>query len=360
MEKNTKKSKQTEEPYLGPIFKEKNLLQKYYIEIIIFLIGIIAIHIFLGSETFSGESLNANNASQYGDFLSGYVGSLFGLISIILIFTTFKTQRESSEIDKFETRFFELIRLHRENVKEISVTNQDGKKIFVLAIREFREIHVIVKKIFTKEELSIEDILNISYLTLYYGVGWNSSRILKNSLSNYNEEKVNKLIKKLESKHKKLSSKEKSKIKKIPSYVKAHLFFGGHQSRLGHYYRHLFQAITFCHNKGLDIDKYVYVKLIRAQLSNHEQALLALNSISDLGKPWNKKNDTGDDGLIHTYRLIKNIPKDFFHPSEEFDIKTLFPKMVFEYNEKKHKEKKVSLLGCVLYIKKKPYVLFRF
>ena len=32
-------------------------------------------------------------------------------------------------------------------------------------------------------------------------------------------------------------------------------YYGGHQSRLGHYFRHLFQAVSYCHNKKLDIDK---------------------------------------------------------------------------------------------------------
>jgi hypothetical protein len=62
--------------------------------------------------------------------------------------------------------------------------------------------------------------------------------------------------------------------------------FEGHQSRLGHYYRHLFQTIIFVNSQKLNINKYEYVKMLRSQLSIHEQALLFINSFTDLGDDW--------------------------------------------------------------------------
>lgn len=315
--KNSNKITKSKKTYLRPEYKPKNWWKRNWVELIIISLSIFFINIFLFFKAFSGNELNSTNASEFGNFIGGYMGTLFALASVIFLYSTLRDQRRTSEIEKFETRFFELIRLHRDNVQEITLKTQNGKKIFVLFIREFREIMKIVKEVFKNDKLDIKQIIEISYLAFFYGIGPNSTRILKNSLTDYDKIKVNKLIQELES--------QKHEIKKERNFD--YVPFEGHQSRLGHYYRHLFQSINYCHNKKIDIDKYEYIKLIRAQLSNHEQALLFLNSISKLGKPWK------DENLIKTYRLIKNIPGDFFDPKNEIDIKELYPEMIFEYEE---------------------------
>ena len=92
----------------------------------------------------------------------------------------------------------------------------------------------------------------------------------------------------------------------------------GHQSRLGHYYRHLYQTVAYVDTQSLDIEKYDYVKTIRAQLTNYEQALLLVNSLTPLGKQW------WDKGLLKKYRMVQNIPQDFFNPKYEIDIDRFF------------------------------------
>jgi hypothetical protein len=73
--------------------------------------------------------------------------------------------------------------------------------------------------------------------------------------------------------------------------------------------------------------KYEYVKTIRAQLSTHEQALLLLNSLTPMGRNW------WQNGLITRYRLVKNIPGDFFDRKQEIDVESLFPATYFEFQE---------------------------
>lgn len=317
MKKAKTKTDKIETPYLRSKYKPKNWWKRNWVELLIILVGVLIIHVFLISNAFHGNEINSSNASEFGDFIGGYLGTLFALISVIFLYTTLRDQRRTSEIEKFETRFFELIRLHRDNVLEITLKNQSGKKVFVLFIREYREIMKIVEEIFDKSNLCKKQIIEISYLAFFYGIGPNSSRILKNALSEYEESKVEELTTRLQD--------EKKNVKKARKFN--YVPFEGHQSRLGHYYRHLFQSISYCHNKKIDIDKYEYVKLIRAQLSNHEQALLFLNSVSKLGKPWK------DESLIKEYRLIKNIPKEFFDSKNEINIKEIYPEMIFEYEE---------------------------
>lgn len=103
--------------------------------------------------------------------------------------------------------------------------------------------------------------------------------------------------------------------------------FEGHQSRLGHYYRHLYQSVCYVDKQTFPLDKYEYVKTIRAQLSTHEQALLLLNSLSPVGQNWWHK------GLITKYRMVQNLPRDFFNPQTELDVNKLFEHGYFEWEE---------------------------
>ena len=64
----------------------------------------------------------------------------------------------------------------------------------------------------------------------------------------------------------------------------------------------------------------------RPQLTNHEQALLCLNSLSKIGSAWREK------GYITDYGLIKNLPKNFFDPETELNVPALFLGIQFEYN----------------------------
>src|SRR5690606_6627997 len=101
----------------------------------------------------------------------------------------------------------------------------------------------------------------------------------------------------------------------------------GHQSRLGHYYRHLYQTVSYVNIQESNIDKYEFVKTIRAQLTTHEQALLFINSLTPIGKNWWNKN------LMIGYKFVKNIPYCFFDEKGEIDLTSHFPKDYFEYQE---------------------------
>lgn len=99
--------------------------------------------------------------------------------------------------------------------------------------------------------------------------------------------------------------------------------------RLSQYFRHLFQLVNFIDEKSILSynEKYQYIKLLRAQLSNQEQVILAFNVLSNIGSVW--ENDKLDDNkkLITKYNLIKNIPEGF---TQSIDIKAYFPKVTFE------------------------------
>jgi hypothetical protein len=85
--------------------------------------------------------------------------------------------------------------------------------------------------------------------------------------------------------------------------------------------------VRYVDQQTLDIDKYEYVKTIRAQLSTHEQALLLVNSLTPMGQDWWSKD------FILRYRLVQNIPRDFFDSSAELDVRKHFEPGYFEWEE---------------------------
>jgi len=109
-------------------------------------------------------------------------------------------------------------------------------------------------------------------------------------------------------------------------------FFGGHQYHLGHYYRHLFQTVKYIDGQSswllTQTKKEEYIKTLRAQMSNYEQALLFIDSLSYLGRNWGYNE--GHIDLITKYELIKNIP-EFFIP--EMKPHKYYPNIRFEYQD---------------------------
>ena len=120
----------------------------------------------------------------------------------------------------------------------------------------------------------------------------------------------------------------------------------GHISRLGHYYRHLFQTVKYVDEYDKynfdDKERYNYLKTLRAQLSSHEQILLYYNCLTSLGNIWLDKKHP----YLIKYKMIKNIPlpiADFgIRPEEKFkdEIVELRAKgeELFEWHEGKIKK----------------------
>ncbi|QDK80821.1 hypothetical protein EXU85_20300 [Spirosoma sp. KCTC 42546] len=382
-------------------------------------------------QIWSSNKIDFGITGQFGDFIGGVVGTLFSLSGTLLIFLTFQEQKEQNykesirnNIDGFESTFFELIKLHRENINELSYTRYDeidtingelssmrtatSRKVFKMIFQQFIEcfneiknypINDIDSEILTKPykeklkkiiakvnpDINLHEMayIDIAYSIIYYGIGSEGESILKSNFSNrYEKGYINnllnyiklkprqenkqlfgewvklKVLKDVEFKNKlaeyiktdnmSLLSTNASETKDVPSllnnnYIK---YYGGHQHRLGHYFRHLFQSYKYLNTSTVlsEKQKYFYGKMLRAQLSTYEQALLFINSISSLGMKWEFTPDTSDlsvpnpkpnenivrTDLITTYHLIKNLPGTHI---ENFVYKTYYPNVKYETEE---------------------------
>ncbi|MCD8091807.1 MAG: putative phage abortive infection protein [Bacteroides sp.] len=266
---------------------------------------------------------NLLDGTVFLDQIKGSEG-VFALISLVLLFITLNKQIKSYRIDKFENKFFEMLKLHRENVAEFKLGGMANREIFIALIREFKLVFQFINSQSSicgdNEFQKQRNALVASYLILFFGIRSDNNSTLKNMLPSYLNTDIDLLFTNLKS-YGDEYSKENNKDKFYYTY------YDGHQSRLGHYYRHLFQMVDYVNNCSFLSDKqrYEYVKTLRAQLSNYEQALFFLNSLTPLGIIWWHNKRKKKKGYILIYKLVKNIPQDFFKDNEiNFDFVSYF------------------------------------
>jgi hypothetical protein len=361
-----------------------------------------------------GGKILVDKTGEVGDFIGGVVGTIFSLAGFIILIVTLSEQTKASYIEQFESKFFELLKIHRENVAEIEVKRSaedeekhlnefhfKGRQAFKIILDDFITCRNELKQYFMKfetveiyepaylKELSGQlDVpathirlrsiakVNISYCIIFYGVSQIGFEILEKLFKNkYRESfylnllryasmkpilnskywadwkrfrQIDKVVDRittmneifhLRKKHS-IHHRLKNQFYYDNRYIK---FYGGHQHRLGHYYRHLFQTFKFINDQKqlTPGKKYFYAKTLRAQLSTYEQALLFVNSLSILGMPWelgakyqksdfdfiNKKRQA-DNRLITKYNLIKNLPGEHilginyahYYPKVDYEI----------------------------------------
>jgi hypothetical protein len=350
------------------------------------------------------KSTDYEKSGQIGDFAGGIVGTLFAFAGTIFIVITFREQNIENRRKRFEEIFYEMIRIHRENVSQMIYkkpnlsANEEiiNRQVIKEIVYEFKELYGDIKKLTKRWELEktlsepyrsrtekiissnslrtsvIEmAIIDLAYFILFYGLSQDGKVIVEGKFKKIIEPKTLKIILfYLEQKPKKsnearycfwkeLKSMESKKIlntvlhsygmlpesnnydvfiskritsnrKEKPKYDK---YYGGHQHRLGHYYRHLYQAYKTLDRSILisEETKYEYSKLLRAQLSTYEQILLFINSISSLGMKWQLILDKNEkNNFIENYHVIKNVPGIQLY---DLKYKNFYPKVEYEFME---------------------------
>ncbi len=143
-----------------------------------------------------------------------------------------------------------------------------------------------------------------------------------------------------------LSNKHKdTKLSNNPTVKgnRKYLEYDGHQNILGHYFRHIFQTVKFVNDQEIlnYKEKYDYIKILRAQLSTHEQVLFFYNSLSTIGMPWERDQGIKDENfkLITKYNLVKNIT---FELNQIIDVKTFYPRVIYEGQTKNSLQEQIG------------------
>lgn len=276
-----------------------------------------------------------------------FTNILTPILTVALLMLTFQSQRkqlneqriqtaiakqaqEKAErqlmLGQIEERFFTFLRIHRDNGESMTFRDEKGKRVFIEIFKKFEDLYKIIQTILRKLDdsgklkafLSKAKKIELTYLLVFYGFsGENSTRMLEASLKDFDKYL------------KENSTTFAAVILKELSYYK--IAADGFQANLGHYFRHLFQTVIYIHNQNIlsPDEKKFYLKRLRAQFSNHEIAILFVNSFS-LGKRWvsyHSKDQPKRTDLISEYRLIQNLPPNFF---ANFDFRCFFPNIRYE------------------------------
>jgi hypothetical protein len=270
--------------------------------------------------------------------------ALTGLLAIVT-YILYKGRDDVSEYERFENQFFEMIKMYRDNVQEMQYTNpsfeksiskikngatkteetliekkkeiENGRMVFVNINREFLHLYKdLIKLIHEPDDGHKADVISIAWLTIFFGLSNEGRVMLENNFKQHKYDVnywsiTSYILTKLDGEY----TDYNDNVKK----------YGGHQIRLGHYFRHLYQTVLFVHKHTFIKDKKKYVRMLRGQFSTFEQAIIFYNSLSPLGNKWEfsirdiNYSLRGEkyqlsDCLITEYELIKNIPMNFCEP----------------------------------------------
>jgi hypothetical protein len=338
--------------------------------------------------------LDFTDTGEIGDTIGGIMGPFVGILAAILTFMAFwiqyqaneeqrssikynkaeiEKQQQRYEIDRFENRWFTLLEIYKETVKTLRYENVIGKPVFKELLEELGLIYEMVEygyvswikdsrkndttehneyvtdfllKLMTDDKVLRQFFTETAYILFFYGKPYFSSEMTKNNPGRvYIMEQVYKFVSEIDF-NKSVNTKSFGKYMEYNGcsyyrYYAPHSVLQGESYQLAQYFRVLFSLVNYIDKADINgigyKEKYEYLKLLRCQMSDEEQALLYYNSISSMGIEWNtRKSDDNISfnsmGLIAKYRLVKNI-------SPRFNFFGINP-MEFYINEIKYYEEK--------------------
>lgn len=313
------------------------------------------------------KSWNFSETGQIGDTFGGIANPFIALVGILLTFLAFYMQIKANKIQRelfykgldenkrqfeqeltanreqlndqlaiqtlqfkkseFESQFYEMLKLHKENVNEVSISRkvrlrQSLKEVQVQYIeikgrKAFEEILIELEKCYEAAKIAFpnkdkEYWLNRAYSVFFFGINSDENGIKRS----FYDEKKQKQIEKIS---------ETRFLKYIKEQFKSSsVYLDGYATFLAHFYRHLFQIVKFISVQDEKLitykEKRKYIRILRAQLSNPEQALLFYNWKSGFGSQWENENNK----FFTDYRMIHNIYDSLmledFNPEVEFEI----------------------------------------
>ncbi|MGV3459190.1 MAG: putative phage abortive infection protein [Flavobacterium sp.] len=196
-------------------------------------------------------TVNIDKSAKVGDFIGGFVGAIFTLVGIVLLYETLHLQRkefiESRKVferQQFETKFFSLIKMYQDIIASMhydvaeSAEKYIGKEFFLKHKKDIYRDYVYTNSFFKNRKSAID-----SYTRFY------------------------------------ISNKE----------------------NVAHYFRTIYRIFKLiADTKYDDREKMSYAKIVRAQLSEPELFFLNYNACTIYGKNFRD--------LIITFNLIKHLP----------------------------------------------------
>lgn len=307
---------------MWPLNKNQNKRKKLndnnliFIEIVIIVVELIILAWFLITNTIHNHTTTIEISGQVGDSF-GAVNALFSGLAfaavVITLILQIQSQSKNSEID----RYFKMIDFYQIGISNITTIALEiskesnrppeiiqGRKAFAEMKLQLKKLLELINRINTKEGFgySKEQVASISYLVFYYGASGAWKDLMNEEMAGIprHEELVEKIL----------------DFIKTPTYNR-YALGRTNQTDLSTYFRNMYNAIKMVDEskRMSEQEKYDYVKILRAQLSNPELYILFFNVISPFGVNWKQS------GYIKKYNLLDNIPS---HYCDGYDPSTYF------------------------------------
>lgn len=205
----------------------------------------------------------------FGDFFGGFLGTIFTLISVLLVVRTFRHQQtvtrenlEQQKTQRFNNLFFELLHLYQSEVKDLC--GQSEIITDIVKVPEKESIKV------TKEHVNYD---NKDF---------------------FDEEKLV-----IQRNYKNQKSYEKNRVRSINYYM---LFYIENRSKIAAYFRTLYRIYELIDKSELitESQKKEYSKIMRAQLTESELFFLRYNALTAYGDHFVE--------YINKYHILKHLP----------------------------------------------------
>ena len=205
----------------------------------------------------------------YGDFVGGVLGTIFGVISVLLVIKTFNHQQTATsdnkqqlEIERFHDLFFELLRLYQSQVSDLC-------------------------GVYRTFEKSKKDNLTEDENTELHEYSYNNKDFF-----DFEKEKLQRVFTPKK-------SFEQNQAEALKTYM---FFYIKNKDKIGAYYRTLYRIYDLIDNaktipEGIKKD---YLKIIRAQLTETELFFLRYNALTYYGRKFIK--------YINEYNILKHLP----------------------------------------------------
>lgn len=391
---------------------QRMLLKSLMISAILFLIvAFISPVFFTNPHLFNTKELKVTKTIS--EIIDGLMSPFIAISAVIVTGLAFYMQYQANQqladqikdqskkylLDKFESQFYEMLRLHKENINEMSIEGYiktknysekeakqlynevkqgrnrhknssgsldakeiDGRKIFYLMVKEFHSIYCLIQKVaveYRLADLKLEDGNLVVqkekreyYIWLSYFIFFNGKEVFERKCVNGEftlDQKYqyfdSHFFRAVLAEIKTIRICHKNGVRYIENLFafkdckqSLHISFsykpyGGHHIRLAHYYRHMFNLVKHVVDQPKDLlnynDKRKYLKIFRAQLSNHEIVMLYYNWLSEFGKEWeeHKLNEVSRNRYFTDYRIIHNLNNDFV--LQEFNPELYFKSLCF-------------------------------
>lgn len=234
--------------------KEK---KRIYLSIALVIFGALTIIWFLLRGYFVDDfinpsgTINLDKSAKLGDFIGGFVGTIFTLVGIVLLYETLYLQRkefvESRKVferQQFENKFFSLLKLYQEIIISMhydvpeSAEKYVGKEFFLKHKNDIYKDYIVTNSFFKNRKSAID------------------------------------------------------------SYTK---FYISNKESVAHYYRTIYRIFRLIEETKYDYpEKMSYAKIVRAQLSEPELFFLNYNACTAYGKNFRE--------LIVAFNITKHLP----------------------------------------------------